>query len=167
MSSTTEVTKSFTLPKLRSDGSNWILFQDSVELECASHILKNHIDSTGTEPINFYPTVQGQTALTAVQQTTVEEFEKKLEKWVSGEATIQKKLLEALPPALYLTVQKKTTTKKVWDAVVKHHHQKSQLIIVELRHKLQNERCEEKEDVHAHLAKLQQMHNDLASMGEV
>jgi hypothetical protein len=86
MSSTTKVTKSF--PKLRSDGSNWILFQDSIELKCASHILKNHIDGTGTEPINPHLTVQGQTALTAVQQTAIEEFEKKLEKWVSGEATI-------------------------------------------------------------------------------
>jgi hypothetical protein len=43
----------------------------------------------------------------------------------------------------------------------------SQLIIVELRRKLQNKRCEEKGDVRAHLAKLQQMRNDLASMGEV
>jgi hypothetical protein len=76
-------------------------------------------------------------------------------------------LSEALPPALYLTVQKESTVKKVWDAVVKHHHQKSQLIIVELCRKRQKERCEEKGDVHAHLAKLQQMHDDLASMGEV
>jgi hypothetical protein len=44
--------------------------------------------------------------------------------------------------------------KNVWDTMVKHHHQKSQLIIVELHYKLQNERCEEKGDVHAHLAKL-------------
>jgi hypothetical protein len=42
----------------------------------------------------------------------------------------------------------------MWDAVVKHHHQKSQLIIVVLRHKLQNKRCEEKGDVNAHLARL-------------
>jgi hypothetical protein len=88
------------------------LFQDSVELECASHILKNLIDSTGTEPINPHPTVQGQTALTAVQQTAIEEFEKKLEKWASGEVTIQKELSEALPLALYLTVQKESTMKK-------------------------------------------------------
>jgi len=85
MTSTTKVTKSFTLPKLRSDGSNWILFQDSVELECASHVLKNHIDGTGTEPVNPHLSVQSQAALTAAQQTAVEEFEKKLEKWVSGE----------------------------------------------------------------------------------
>ena len=167
MTSTTKVTKSFTLPKLRTDGSNWILFQDSVELECASHSLKNHIDGTGTEPVNPHPSVPGQAALTAAQQTAVDEFEKKLEKWVSGEATIRKGLSEALSPALYLTVRKESTAKKVWDAVVKHHHQKSQLIIVELRRKLQNERCEEKGDMRAHLAKLRQMRDDLASMGEV
>jgi hypothetical protein len=50
---------------------------------------------------------------------------------------------------------------------MKHHHQKSQLIIVELHCKLQNEKCDEKVDVHAHLAKLQQMHGNLALMGEV
>ena len=83
MSSNTKVTKSFTLPKLCSNGSNWILFQDSVELKCASHVLKNHIDGTGIEPVNPHPSVQGQAALTATQQTAVEEFKKKLEKWVS------------------------------------------------------------------------------------
>jgi hypothetical protein len=46
-------------------------------------------------------------------------------------------------------------------------NQKSQLIIVELCCKLQNERCEEKGDVRAHLARLWQVHNDLTSMGEV
>jgi len=45
-------------------------------------------------------------------------------------------------------VRKETTAKKVWDAVVKHHQHKTQLIIVEL-------------------AKLRQMHDDLALMGEV
>jgi hypothetical protein len=32
--------------------------------------------------------VPGQAVLAAAKQTTVEEFEKKLEKWISGEATI-------------------------------------------------------------------------------
>jgi hypothetical protein len=104
MTSNNKFTKSFTLPKLRSDGSNWILFQDSVELECASHSLKNHIDGTSTELVNPHPPVQGQAALTDAQQTAANEFEKKLERWVSGEATIQKGLSEGLPPALYLTV---------------------------------------------------------------
>jgi hypothetical protein len=63
MSSITRITKSFTLTKLCSDGLNWILFQESVELEAA------------------------------VSRTTL--------------------MAQALPPALYLTVQKETSMKKV------------------------------------------------------
>jgi hypothetical protein len=55
----------------------------------------------------------------------------------------------------------------VWDVVVKHHHQESQLIIVELCRKLQNEKCDEKADMCTHLSKLQQMRDDLALMGKV
>jgi hypothetical protein len=54
----------------------------------------------------------------------------------------------------------------LWEAVVKHHQQKAQLIIVELCRKLQNEKCDEKGDVWAHLSKLRQMREDLALMGE-
>src|ERR1700675_2630116 len=106
MTSTTKVTKAFTLLKLRSNGSNWILFQDSVELECASHSLKNHIDGTSTEPVSAQLPVTGQSgtltaAQTAAHQTAVEEFEKKLEKWVSGEATIRKGIIESVCRSVY------------------------------------------------------------------
>jgi hypothetical protein len=57
--------------------------------------------------------------------------------------------------------------KEVWDVVVKHHYQKPQLIIVDLCRKLQNKRCEEKGDMHIHLAKLWQMYDDLACMREI
>src|ERR1700675_5011829 len=110
MTTVTKVTKSFILPKLRSDGANWLLFQDSVKLEAASHSLKNHIDGTGTEPVHPHP---GKAKLDATEQAAVDEFKKKLEKWVSGEATIRKGLSEALPLAIYLTVWKETTAKKV------------------------------------------------------
>jgi hypothetical protein len=57
--------------------------------------------------------------------------------------------------------------KTIWDAVVKHHQQKAQLIIVELCRQLQNEKCKDKGDIWDHLAKLNQMWEDLALMGEV
>jgi hypothetical protein len=63
---------------------------------------------------------------------------------------IRKGFAEALL-LLYLVVHKESTTKEVWDAVVKHHQQKAQLVIVELYQKLQNEKCKEKGDVRAHL----------------
>jgi hypothetical protein len=164
MSATVTKIVKFTLPKLKSDGSNWILFQDSVELETTSHNLQSHLDGTGVMPVHPHPSV---TAPTVDQKKEIEEYLVALEKWTAGEATIRKGFAEALPSTLYLVVRKETMTKQVWDAIVKHHQQKAQLIIVELRRKLQNEKCEEKGDVRAHLAKLRQMREDLAMMGEV
>jgi hypothetical protein len=161
MSATVTKMVKFTLPKLKSDGSNWILFQDSVELETASHNLQSHLDGSGATPVHPHPSVA---APTVDQKREIDDYLVALEKWTAGEATIG---TEALPSTLYLVVRKETTTKEVWDAVIKHHQQKAQLIIVELRCKLQNEKCEEKGDLRAHLAKLRRMREDLAMMGEV
>jgi hypothetical protein len=164
MSATVMKIVKFTLPKLKSDGSNWILFEDSIELETASHNLQSHLDGTRVMPVHPHPLV---TAPTVDQKKEIEEYLVALEKWTAGEATIKKGFVEALPLMLYLVVHKETTMREVWDTVVKHHQQKAQLIIVELCCKLQNEKCEEKGDIRTHLAKLQQMREDLAMMGEV
>ena len=42
---------------------------------------------------------------------------------------------------------------------------KSRMVTVDMRHKLQAEKCPESGDVRAHLYKLQAMREDLASMG--
>jgi hypothetical protein len=130
------VTKTFTLPKLQPDGSNWIIFLDSVELECASHNLEGHLDGSRTKPVP---------PRTAVALAEAETFERETARWTAGEATIRKGLAEALPPALYLTVRKEPTVKDV---------------------RLQNEKCPEKGNIRDHLSKLRQMREDLALMGE-
>jgi hypothetical protein len=118
-------------------------------------------------PIDPHPAGTTTTTLAVQQQQAVDEYVKALDCWTAGEATIRKGLSEALPPSLYLIVRKEKTMKDLWDAVVKHHQQKAQLIIVELHHKFQNEKCDEKGDVRAHLARLHQAREDLALMGEV
>jgi hypothetical protein len=77
-----------------------------------------------------------------------------MDKWTAGEMTICQGLSKVLPPALYLTVRKETTVQAMWSAIVRHHQDKAQLIIVELRSRLQNEKCQEKSDLRTHLAKL-------------
>src|SRR3984957_6835286 len=165
MSSNTKITKAFTLSKLKSDGSNWVLFQDGVDLEIAAHSLSGHIDGTRAEPGQPPGTLDADQQ--AAHEAAVEAYEKDLLLWKAGEATIRKGLSEALPPTLYLTVRKETTAKAMWEAIQRHHQQKAQLIIVELRRKLQNEKCDEKGDLRAHLGKLRAMREDLAQMGEV
>ena len=174
--SNSKLTKSFVLPKLKPDGSNWIMFMDAVQLESASHNLEGHLDGSKTRPVP--PAVAPTTTTTATTGTSTttttptaptaqEQYERALDKWTSGEATIRRGLSEALPPALYLVVRKETSVKDVWAAIKHHHQDKAQLIIIELHTRLQNEKCNEKGDIRTHLAKLRQMLEDLALMGEV
>ena len=157
LTTSARTTKTFSLPKLQPDGSNWIIFQDSVELECASHNLKGHLDGSRARP------TPPEATITLAEQ---EALERETARWTSGEATIRKGLAEALPLMLYLTVRKEPTVKEVWTKVVRHHQDKAQLIVVELRTRLQNERCPVKGNVHEHLSKLRQMRENLAQMGE-
>jgi hypothetical protein len=109
MSTTVTKAAKFTLPKLKPDGSNWILFQDSVELETASHNLQSHIDGTRIMPVHPHA---GKSSLTDDEKKEVAEYLMALDKWTVGEATIQKEFAEALPSMLYLVICKETATKK-------------------------------------------------------
>src|SRR5277367_1285153 len=53
----------------------------------------------------------------------------------------------------------------MWEAVRNQREKKSRMVTVDLRRRLQAEKCAEQEDVRAHLNKLQAMREDLASMG--
>ena len=56
----------------------------------------------------------------------------------------------------------------MWDAVKGQREKKSRMVTVDMRRKLQSEKCgerRERDDVRTHLVKLQTMHEDLASMG--
>ena len=63
-------------------------------------------------------------------------------------------------------MRKTDTALGMWEAVNQgQREKKSQMVTVDLRRKLQAEKCPESGDVRAHLYKLQAMRKDLASMG--
>ena len=61
--------------------------------------------------------------------------------------------------------QDKGTALKIWEALQGDFQNKSQMVAVDLRQRLQQERCAEKGDVRAHFSKLRTMREDLAAMG--
>jgi hypothetical protein len=62
-------------------------------------------------------------------------------------------------------VRKKETAVLMWNAIKDQREKKSCMVTVDMRRKLQSEKCNEQGDVRAHLVKLQIMREDLASMG--
>ena len=64
-----------------------------------------------------------------------------------------------------MKIQGKTTVLEIWNTLKKEFQNKSKMVSVDLRRRLQQERCADKGDVRSHFAKLRTMREDLASMG--
>ena len=153
------------IPKLLPDGSNWVIFKDHFAFAAAAALLDKHLDGSALEPTAPTFALTGPTPLTADQQTEVESYETALSVWQTGEAVLKQAIASTIPDSLFLDVRKELTAQLMWDAVANKREKKPRMVTVDLRRKLQSEKCDESGDVCAHLIKLQTMREDLASMG--
>ena len=153
------------IPKLEVDGLNWVIFKDCFMFVATATSLEKHINGTRTEPnppafVTGVPIV-----LTAEQMAKQELYEEKKLMWLTGEAVIKQAITTMIPNSLFIKIQKEVTAHLMWEVIQMKQEKKSQMVIVDLHHKLQAEKYLEHGDVHAHLNKLQTMCKDLASMG--
>src|SRR5882762_1953369 len=153
------------IPKLEVDGSNWVIFKDCFAFAAAAAGLEKHIDGTGSAPNPPVFALGGPTPLTTAQTTEIEQYEEKQSKWMMGEAVVRQAIATTIPDSLFIEVRKEVTARLMWEAVRMKREKKSRMVTVDLRRKLQAEKCSEHDDMRAHLNKLQTMREDLASMG--
>src|SRR5882762_7911695 len=153
------------IPKLEVDGSNWVIFKDCFAFAAAAAGLEKHIDGTGSAPNPPVFALGGPTPLTTAQTTEIEQYEEKQSKWMMGEAVVKQAIATTIPDSLFIEVRKEVTARLMWEAVRMKREKKSRMVTVDLRRKLQAEKCSEHDDMRAHLNKLQTMREDLASMG--
>ena len=136
------------IPKLDIDGLNWVIFKDCF---AAAADLEKHIDGTGT-PLN--PPIfiwTGPTLLTSDQITEYEEYQGKWLKWLMGEAVIKQAIATMIPDSLFIEVHKEVMAHLMREAVQLKREEKAQMVMVDLRCKLQVEKCSEHGDMCAHL----------------
>jgi gag-polypeptide of LTR copia-type len=153
------------IPKLEADGSNWVIFKDRFMFAAAAASLIDHIDGTGKVPSPPVTRTTDSGALTEIQQGALDEYAAELSRWRSGEAIVRQAIASTISDSLFLEVRKRESAKEMWDAVRDQREKKSRMVTVDLRRKLQAEKCPESGDIRAHLYKLQAMREDLASMG--
>src|SRR5271168_3398649 len=153
------------IPKLEADGSNLAIFKDRFMFAAAAASLIDHIDGTGKVPSPPVTRTTDSGALTEIQQGALDEYAAELSRWRSGEAIVRQAIASTISDSLFLEVRKRESAKEMWDAVRDQREKKSRMVTVDLRRKLQAEKCPESGDLRAHLNKLQAMREDLASMG--
>jgi hypothetical protein len=150
---------------LESDRSNWVIFKDRFVFVVMATALEKHIDGMGSVLVSLVFTIDGPIPLTPEQTAKLELYEENNLKWTMGEAVIKQAIVTIIHDSLFIEVQKEATAHSMWEAVYEKWEKKSWMVTVDLRQKLQAEKCSEHGDMHAHLNKLQTICEDLTSMG--
>ena len=75
---------------------------------------------------------------------------------------MKQQIAATIPDSLFMKIQNKGTALEIWDALCGNFQNKSCMIAVDLRRRLQQEHCAEKGDVREHFSKLRLMREDLA-----
>jgi len=121
------------IPKLESDGSNWVIFKDRFTFAASAVALEKHIDGTGKAPKTPEFAMAGPTALTDAQKEEFNLYEAEQSKWMMGEAVIKQAIATTIPDSLFLEIRRETTARLMWEAVREKREKKSRMVTVDLR----------------------------------
>lgn len=165
------------IPKLDATGANWVVYRDRFLISIEARGLGDHLDGSAPMPTNPHPdppaaaaAAEGSSpaaapALSATQLAAVEEYRKALKLWKQEEAIVKQQIAATIPDSLFLKIRSLPTVELIWTMLQDNFQNKSRMVSLDLKRRLQEERCGEKGDIRAHFAKLRLMREDLASMG--
>ncbi|RDB21868.1 Retrovirus-related Pol polyprotein from transposon TNT 1-94 [Hypsizygus marmoreus] len=157
------------IPKLDVSGSNWVIYKDRFMWSIDARGLLGHLTGVEIQPVDPIEDRdkerESPLVLTKVQKALDEEYKTKLKTWRQGEAIVKQQIAGTIPDSLFMKIRGLPKAQGIWEALSNDFQKKSRMVSVDLRRRLQDERCPEKGDVRAHFAKLRTMREDLAAMG--
>jgi hypothetical protein len=167
LSSTAKLGEYFAkLPACKADGTNWVFFRDRFLFAVDAAGLSDHFETGlfGTAEAPVAPTIADTSAPTADETTAYNTYLAQRRIWKSAQAVLKQGLASVIPDSLFLKVKDAENAKGMWDRVKDEYEKKSKMVTVDLRRKLQDERCADGGDVKAHLDKLRTIRADLIAM---
>ncbi len=184
------------VPTLDVAGLNWVIYKDRFLWSIDARRLLDHVDGsalepkrpvlrprraaaagvrtpaaaaaagagdTGTEGPKDLETPED---LSAAETLLVQDWEKKLKEWKQGEAIVKQQIAASIPDSLFIKIRGGKSALEIWEALSAIFQNKSRMVAVNLRQRLQLERCGAKGDVRAHFTKLRTMREELAALGQ-
>ena len=150
------------IPKCEADGSNYTIYKARMEYAADSASIRDHLDGTAIAP--FPVTVPGIGA-TQAELTSFAQYERELTLFRARQGVLKQAIASTIPDDLFLRVQSAGGAAGMWKRVLEEFERKSKMVAVDLRRKLQNERCSNTSNVRTHLEKLQRLRTELVRLG--
>ena len=144
-----------TLPKLQSDGSNWVIYRNRLQFTLNAYGLGIHL--TEDAPTDEY-----------IEEGDVGGLDPEA-RWRKGQGTVMTLIGMSLPDAIFNRISAggtADTAKAVWDALKRMYEERTRMTTVELVMKFRNKRCGEGDNVRTHFQELSDLRDQLAAVGK-
>ena len=138
------------LPKLASDGGNWVIYRDRVIWAMQASTINNHI--TTDTPLAAYLALGDCDNLTP-----------KL-RWVKEENHIKQVLCSTLPNTTFNQIKSTASIKDTWATLKRVYEEHSKALIADVMQRFYNKHCEEIKSIHTHFEALADLQEQLAAM---
>ena len=166
MSTTTSTHTPFssTLPKLATDGSNWLVWKSRMQTFVGVRKLAHHLDSLTIPPAKPEPLAK------EADKAAIENHEKETEKydeWMQGDIEVKHYIHATIPDSLHIQTINCASSKEIWETICKEHENKTQIFRMEMSRRIYSQRCTEAEDIRNHFAYMLRLREELAATGEI
>jgi hypothetical protein len=159
----------FNVPKLAEDGSNWITYKEQMLTAIGARGLMWYADGCAVRPSLFKVHKKTKKLVkddgTEPTEAEVEALDKKLDEFYQKDSLVKQQVFSTITDRLLLHVQKLKVASQIWNEICDIHKDKTELVQIDLRRRLQETRCEENRDVRTHFSEMLWLHESLAGMG--
>ena len=164
LSMSNSATSQTSLPKLAADGSNWIVWKTRIQILIGAKKLAHVLTNSATPPTQPNPLGD---AATADQIATFSANSEKYQEYLQSDAEVKHLIVSTIPDSLLIKTINSPTASSLWKAICAEHETKTKRFAVEMLRNLQNQRCQETDDVRQHFTKMLKLREELAATGKV
>ena len=167
MSTTAKIGDDFLkIPKLSADGRNWVIYRERLTLSVAARGLCGHLTGTKKKPTEPQDKTEADGTVVVADQKDVDAYSDALATWTLNEAIVLQQIASTISDSLYLKIKRKGTVCEAWKSLKKDFESRSKMFVIDLRRRLQEQRCDDNGNVRAHFDTMATMREDLAALRE-
>ena len=143
MTTTTKLGDEFLrIPKLDVSGSNWVLYKERFFWALDARAILEHVDGSGVEPTDPVPkTARDANKLSEDEKVLDKEWKKEMKEWKQSEAVAKQQIASSIPDSLFMKIRTKGTAYEIWKELENHFQNRSRMVSVDLRRRIQEQRC--------------------------
>jgi len=160
--------KILSLPKLQTNGENWVTYKERLRNHLTSKGLVRHINGTAKKPVEveiINDKTHKKGSSTPMTDNELKMYYDSFTDYEQKEAQVRNVIYKTIPKSVFLQVKGQPTASKVIDKLVAIFEQKGQATIQETLNKLTNLHYTDGLSMNTHVGTMFEIRERLAEMG--